>query len=135
MTETMYDNGTPLLMPQDKMSERALLGALLVDNAAILPATTLVGPTDFYVESNGLLFLTMVDLATRNEPADVITIMGELRKHGRAEIGEGQDRAESYLAKLMVEVQTSKNESRIPSSAHSCSGQNHDAGLGRIRTY
>jgi replicative DNA helicase len=91
------------------MAERALLGGLLVDGSAINEVAPIVRPVDFYLDSNGLIYQTMLDLSAKSEPADIITIMAELRKHGRADIGEGQDKAEAYLLGLVERVPTSQN--------------------------
>ena len=93
-------------MPHDVKAERALLGALLIDPAAIYEVEAELTADDFYLEANKLIYVTMRDLAMRRDEVDIITVAAELRKHGHA-IGDGQDRAEVYLIGLMTETPTS----------------------------
>jgi replicative DNA helicase len=113
MPKTTYRNGknalADVLPPQDKKAERALLGALVVDQDAIHSVAPTVKPADFYLESNGVIYQAMLDLSARSEPADIVTIMAELRRQGRADVGDGQDKAEVYLLGLVEGVPTSVN--------------------------
>ena len=113
MAKVAYKNGHNVaadkLPPQDAIAERALLGSLLIDNGAIIEVAPTVQAIDFYMDTNGLIYQTMLDLTARSEPADIITVMAELRKHGRADVGDAQHKAEDYLLGLLSEVPTSQH--------------------------
>lgn len=106
MSVKIKQNGQKLL-PQDKEAESALLGSLMIDPGAIFEVSAGLGADCFYLESNGLIYQTMLDLSARSEPLDPITIMAELRKHGHADVGDGQKRAESYLVDMVSRTTTS----------------------------
>ena len=78
------------LMPQDRKAEGALIGAVMIDPSSVFEVSAIVQPVSFYVEANGLIFKTMLDLSARGEALDPITIMAELRANGHADIGDDQ---------------------------------------------
>lgn len=61
--------------------ERSLLGALLL-NPALWPQAAGLRPDDFSIDSHSTIFARMVDLAESERPIDMITLTGELEKHG-----------------------------------------------------
>ena len=97
------------LMPQDRKAEGALIGAVMIDPSSVFEVSAIVQPVSFYVEANGLIFKTMLDLSARGEALDPITIMAELRANGHADIGDDQYRAEAYLANRLIDAPTSLN--------------------------
>jgi len=60
--------------PRNIEAERAVLGAVLIDNAALSAAATVLGPRDFFRVDHQLLFNAMLALAGRGEPIDLITV-------------------------------------------------------------
>lgn len=102
-------SATSMLPPQDKFAERALLGSILIDSDALLLVSPIVQSDDFYMETNGTIYQAMQDLTAKSEPIDVITVMAQLRKHGRADVGDAQFKAEAYLIGLVTDVPTSIN--------------------------
>ena len=68
--------------PQDIDAEQSVLGAMLLSKEAIDPAADVLQGRDFYRPVHELLFDTIVDLATRGEPADAITVSAELTRRG-----------------------------------------------------
>jgi replicative DNA helicase len=90
---------TPSL-PYDPAAERALLGAILVDNGA-WPSSARLDPQDFYVAAHAQTFVAMKRLAATGSPIDEVTIrkaLGEaLPKVGGAQfigsLTEGMPRA------------------------------------------
>lgn len=110
---TTYKNGhtqaIDTLPPHDREAEEGVLGSLIIDPDAIVQVDPFLRPEHFYLAANGLIYEAIRDLYRRNEPADLITIMAELRRHGHAEVGNGQDEAEVYLLGLIRTVPTSIN--------------------------
>lgn len=67
-------------MPNSSEAERAILGAILLDNGLIAQATSSLRDTDFYVPSHRLIFAAMVDLFMYGKEINPILIGEELRK-------------------------------------------------------
>lgn len=72
-------NTTP---PHSIEAERAVLGAVLRDNEAMIKANELIQADDFYVEANQLIFTTMQKMTGQGEPIDLLTLGERLRQKG-----------------------------------------------------
>lgn len=91
--------------PQAPDVERAVLGAMLLDNQAIGRAVEILDESCFYDSSHRKIFQAICALFERNEAADQITVAEELKKRGVLEETGGV----LYLAELTAEVATSAN--------------------------
>ncbi len=91
--------------PQAVDVEKAVLGAMLLDNEAISRAIEVMDEDCFYDGSHRKIFQAICALFERNEAADQITVAEELRKRGELEETGGV----LYLAQLTAEVATSAN--------------------------
>ncbi len=91
--------------PQDTEAEKAVLGAMLLDRHAVPPAIELLQPEYFYSTANERIFGAMLELYTRNQEIDVITIREELRRTGHLETVGGS----AYLNELVSSVVSSAN--------------------------
>ncbi len=60
--------------PHDLEAERALLGAILLDNDVLSNAVELVSAADFFRGEHSMIFSTMLGLAASGKPIDVVTI-------------------------------------------------------------
>ncbi|MEP6706158.1 MAG: replicative DNA helicase [Pyrinomonadaceae bacterium] len=67
-------------LPNSPETERAILGAVILDNALISPAIEQLKPEDFYVPSHRRVFLAMIALFERNSEINPILIAEELRR-------------------------------------------------------
>ncbi|MGB4966445.1 MAG: DnaB-like helicase N-terminal domain-containing protein, partial [Microgenomates group bacterium] len=86
--------------PHDTEAEKAVLGGILIDPAAVSLVAEIIGAQHFYVPAHGLIFSSMLTLFEKNQPVDVVTLSAELKKHGElTKIGGG-----SYLADLIDTV-------------------------------
>ena len=104
--------------PHNLEAEQALLGGLLLDNAAIDRVVELVSAEDFYREAHRKIFKAILDLTNRSEPVDLLTLSEGLKSKGEiAEVGgaaylsELTDRAVSaantaYYARIIREKAT-----------------------------
>ncbi len=72
-------------LPNSSEAERAILGAILLDNALVNQAIELLKPEDFYVPSHRRIFLTMIALSERGSEINSILISEELRRAGELE--------------------------------------------------
>jgi replicative DNA helicase len=83
-------------LPQCLEAERALLGSILIDNAALDGAVEVLDADDFYLESHRLLFGEMLTMMGRNQVIDLVTIGESLSSRGELEQAGGA----GYIASL-----------------------------------
>lgn len=93
------------LPPQSVEMEQSVLGAILLENEALVKVLELLDARDFYQETHRWIFETMVELFEENFPIDVLTVTERLRRKDRLESVGGA----TYLAEL-VEL--------MPTAAH-----------------
>lgn len=83
--------------PQDIETERALLGALLLNQSAMYEVADVVAIDSFYAGKHRTIYDAMLSLHTKGEPIDVVTVSGKLKQRKElAGIGGA-----SYLAELV----------------------------------
>src|SRR3990167_7850748 len=84
------------LPPQDIETERALLGALMLNQNAIYEVADLVGVDSFYAGKHRTIYDAMLALYAKGEPIDVVTLSGKLKERKQLqEIGGA-----AYLSEL-----------------------------------
>lgn len=94
--------------PQNIEAERSVLGAMLLNPAAVGAAIEILrdsGEAVFYHPPNGLVYDAMVSLFAANQPVDAITLIRALTDTGKLEAAGGA----IYLAELTRAVPTSAN--------------------------
>lgn len=69
-------------LPAAIEAEKALLGALLLNDENVTQAVEVLTPDDFYIHSHKAIYECVVSLAQRNERLDVVTLQNELEKKG-----------------------------------------------------
>jgi replicative DNA helicase len=72
-------------LPNSSEAERAILGAIILDNGMISPAIELLKPEDFYVPSHRRIFVAMIALFERGAEINPILIGEELKKDNALE--------------------------------------------------
>lgn len=83
--------------PQDIEMERALLGALLINQNAMYEVADLIGVDSFYVGRHRTIFDSMLSLHAKGEPIDMVTLSSKLKERKLLnEIG-----GSSYLSELV----------------------------------
>jgi replicative DNA helicase len=93
------------LPPQNVEAEQSILGGILIENEALHKVIEILTVDDFYRDAHQMIFNAMLDLLERGEPADLITLMNELRKLNQLDSIGGA----SYLASLSDSVPTAAN--------------------------
>lgn len=101
MSESEIDR-TP---PQDLEAEQSVLGAMLMSKDAIADVVEVIRGTDFYRPNHETIFDAIVTLFGRGEPADPITVAGELTKMGELQKVGGP----VYLHDLLASVSVAAN--------------------------
>jgi replicative DNA helicase len=93
------------LPPQNLEAEQSILGAILLENGALLKCLDIISEDDFYRESHRRIFRAILDLFDRNEAIDLVTVSESLTKKGWLESVGGT----SYLASVAGQVPTAAN--------------------------
>ncbi len=87
----------PRVPPQDVDMERALLGALMLNQNAMYEVADLVGVDSFYAGKHRTIYDAMLALYGKGEPLDVVTVSGKLKERKQlTDIGGA-----SYLSELV----------------------------------
>ena len=94
--------------PHDIEAEQAVLGSMLTDKDAVVDAIEVLKPEDFYREDNKSIYEAIIDLYTKPEPIDIITVKAQLVENGKFESIGGLE----YLASLPDKVPTTANVER-----------------------
>ncbi len=89
---------TQRIPPQSLESERALLGSLLLKPDAIHDVADLIRADSFYAERHRIIFDAMLELSTRGEPIDLLSLGEKLTSKGLLE----RAGTKSYLAELIT---------------------------------
>jgi replicative DNA helicase len=83
-------------LPQSVESEKAVLGAILIDDKAIFAASEILLAEDFYLESHREIFKAMLSLVEEDCSIDFFTLREELRRRNKEEVAGGA----AYLTSL-----------------------------------
>lgn len=102
---TVLDVAKLKLPPQNQEAEQSVLGGVLLDNEAIHRVIESMEPADFYREAHRKIYQAIIDLYSRNEPADLVTVMNVLKVSGALEEVGGA----SYLSTLVDRVPSAAN--------------------------
>ena len=74
------------LPPQDLDAEEAVLGAMMINDQAVLTASEIISdPGEFYREAHGTVYRAIIALLARSEPIDAVTVSDELERMGALE--------------------------------------------------
>ena len=96
---------TEKLPPQNVEAEQSVLGALMIDKNAIIKIADLVNEEDFYKDSHGKIYKTMLYLYEHHEPIDLLSLSNRLKETNNLEEIGGHN----YLASLANGVPTAAN--------------------------
>ncbi|WP_246210618.1 replicative DNA helicase [Nocardioides piscis] len=91
--------------PQDNAAEQSVLGAMLISKDEIANVIETLRGTDFYRPAHEVIHDTIVDLFSRGEPADPVTVAAELFRKGELERAGGAP----YLHTLSANVPIAAN--------------------------
>jgi len=84
-------------LPQNLDAERSVLGAILIDNAAMKVAAEKLVPSDFFSSYNVVIFRHMAQMAETAQPIDTVSVSESLGRAGDLEKAGGA----AYLAQLL----------------------------------
>ncbi|MDA8126072.1 MAG: replicative DNA helicase [Deltaproteobacteria bacterium] len=73
------------ISPNNIEAERAVLGTIITDNAALGAVVEVIDASDFYSVVHSKVFSAILAMTDRNEPVDLVTLSNALRDQGRLE--------------------------------------------------
>lgn len=91
--------------PHNEEAEKAVLGASMIDKNALMDASDILRPDDFYKEAHKEIFSVLIELYKENEPVDILTVAEALKKRKSLESVGGR----AYLAMLTAAVISTAN--------------------------
>ncbi len=92
----MADISLEKTLPNNLEAERSILGAVLLDDKAVLTVFEILKSQDFYLESHRRIFEKMLQLMNNSRPIDLVTLKDELQRANEIESVGGS----AYLAGL-----------------------------------
>src|SRR3712207_3475519 len=104
----------PFAPPHNLEAEQSVLGTVLLSDTA-LPALIIderVQPEDFYRESHGRIFRAMLDLHTKGEPVDAVTLKEVLKQSGELD-AVGGEAAVDFLAGAVPGIANVRHYAKI----------------------
>ena len=78
-------------LPFSMPAEQALLGAILIDPAALTEVASIMKADDFYLEEHRQIYLAMQELFLANREIDVVTLIDRLVTNGVYDKAGGED--------------------------------------------
>ncbi len=91
--------------PQSLDSEMAVLGSIMLRKDAIHEVEDILYPDSFYAEKHKMIYAAMLDLVSKSEPIDMLSLSTKLKEQKRLDIIGGN----KYLAELVNTVPSSTN--------------------------
>jgi replicative DNA helicase len=95
--QTPLPNDLAQKLPSNLDAERNVLGAVLMDNKALLKVFDILCTSDFFLAQNGVIYRTMLTLHEDQRPIDVTILMDELEKSNELDAAGGAQ----YLASIL----------------------------------
>jgi len=93
------------LQPQAIDLERAVLGALMIDNESLSDTIDSLHPEYFYKREHQKIFEAIVKLFNNTQPVDILTVTEELKKMGEIDFIGGF----SYISELTNNIASASN--------------------------
>ena len=91
--------------PQAKDIEEAVLGAIMLEKSAFDTVVEILKPECFYVDAHQRIYRSMLSLAQKSQPIDILTVVEELKSREELEIVGGP----YYVTKLTNVVVSAAN--------------------------
>lgn len=101
----MEENVIKRQMPYSKKAEQSVIGAMLLDEKAIVAAAEILLPEDFYIAAYGKLYQAMIELHDAGKPVDGVVLQEKLKSMNvPPEVSSPE-----FLTEAVAQVQTSAN--------------------------
>ena len=73
---------TATALPQNVDAERAVLGAILIDNLALAVISPILKDADFFLDTHRRIYAAIGELAARSSAIDLVTVRDEIDRMG-----------------------------------------------------
>lgn len=93
------------IAPQNIEAETQILGALLVDRNSMIKIADMIRSEDFYKDANGIIYGAMMELYSKHNPIDILSLSSKLIEKNKLEAVGGR----SYLASLASAIASATN--------------------------
>lgn len=110
----MSENVFERVPPQDMEAERSVLGGMMINKDAIADVIEILQGADFYRPAHTIIYDAVLDLFSKGEPADAITVAAEIARRGELERVGGR----TYIFDLVNGVPTAANTSYYARIVH-----------------
>ena len=100
--------------PQNIEAEESLFSGILIDNNTLIDVIDIISPEDFYRSAHQKIFSGIVELFSKNEPVDLVTLTNALKERGHLEEIGGA----TYLATLVDTVPLAVNAKHYAKIVH-----------------
>lgn len=84
-------------LPHNIDAEKAIIGAILINNENIYPVAEKLKADDFYLDAHRNIYAKAIDMAEHSQAVDLVTLQAELLRLGKLESSGGI----AYIASLM----------------------------------
>ncbi len=88
---------TSSALPQNVEAERAVLGAVLIDNLALATISPILRESDFFLDTHRRIYAAIGELAARSAAIDLVTVRDEIDRMGSIDRVGGP----AYLSSLV----------------------------------
>ena len=93
------------IVPYSAEAEQAVIGSMIMDREAIIAASEILVPEDFYQKQFGLIFEALVEINNKGKPADLVVLQNRLKeKNAPDEISNLE-----YIREILRNTETSSN--------------------------
>src|SRR5262245_35707805 len=112
--------------PHNLDAEKSILGAILLDDEALLNVADIISPADFYHPRHATIFQMMLELFEKQSPIDVLTLTNQLKsKKHFAEVGGA-----AAISELVEETPTAAHSEEYAKIVKGLSIRRHLIDLG-----
>lgn len=87
--QTLPTEESGRIQPQARELEEAILGALMIEKDAYAMISEILTIQSFYDKTHELIFTAIQDLAMKQEPIDMLTVIEQLKRNGTLEASGG----------------------------------------------
>ena len=95
--------------PHNLEAEQSVLGAMLMEVAALKYARQALTGSDFHKAGHGLVFSEILAVADSGQPVDMITVVEHMRRHDTLDQIFGESNGPAYLAQLIESCPSAAN--------------------------
>ena len=100
--------------PQSLESEKAVLGSVMLRPSALFDISDTISPDVFYADKHRSIYQSMLELSTKNEAIDLLSLSNKLDEKGQLEQVGGR----TYLTELVNMVPSSTNAKHYAEIVH-----------------